>query len=149
MNWVIINTFRQDKMAAIFQMTFSNVFSWMFELTVIQHWFWQWFGTGQATSHYLNQWWPSIQMHICVTWRPQWVNINWAIKNQPEKNLIKIILSLKCIKNVCKTSAILFSLQYVNTIHKFLGYNSSRAIELMATCGKLYGGDGDKNVGTW
>ena len=76
----------QDKMAAIFQMTFSNVFCWMFKLTVFQHWFWQWLGTGQATSHYLNQWWPSILTHICVTW-PQWVNINWAIKNKPEKHL--------------------------------------------------------------
>ena len=27
----------------------------------------------QATSHYLNQWWLSLLMHICVTW-PQWVN---------------------------------------------------------------------------
>ena len=26
----------------------------------------------QATSHYLNQWWPSSTTHICVT-RPQWV----------------------------------------------------------------------------
>ena len=26
----------------------------------------------QATSHYLNQWWPSLVTHICVTW-PQWV----------------------------------------------------------------------------
>ena len=31
------------------------------------------FGTDQATSHYLNQWWPCLLMHICVTW-PQWVN---------------------------------------------------------------------------
>ena len=26
----------------------------------------------QATSHYLNQWWPSLPTHICIT-RPQWV----------------------------------------------------------------------------
>ena len=52
------------------------------------------------------------------------------------------------MKNVCKTSATLLSPQYVNTIHKFFGYNSTQAIELMATCGKLYSGDGDKNVGT-
>ena len=60
-------------MAAIFQTTFSNAFSsvkmyefrlrfhWglfrMVQLTIFQHWFRKWLGTGQATSHYLNQWW--------------------------------------------------------------------------------------------
>ena len=31
------------------------------------------FVTCQATSHYLNQWWPSLLMHICIT-RLQWVD---------------------------------------------------------------------------
>ena len=60
-------------MAAIFQTTLSNAFSWMkilefrlqfhwslflrFQLTIIQHWFRLWLGAVQATSHYLNQWW--------------------------------------------------------------------------------------------
>ena len=60
-------------MAAIFQTTFSNAFSWMkmfkfllrfhwslfprVQLTIFQHWFRFWLGTDQATSHYLNQWW--------------------------------------------------------------------------------------------
>ena len=63
----------RDKMAAIFQLTFSHAFSWMkmyefwlwfnwsvllrVRLTLFQHWFRQWLGTGQATSHCLNQWW--------------------------------------------------------------------------------------------
>ena len=63
----------RDKMAAIFQMTFSNAFSWMkmfkfrlrfhwslfprVQLTIFQHWFRKWLGTDQATSHYLNQCW--------------------------------------------------------------------------------------------
>ena len=35
------------------------------------------FGAGQATSHYLNQWWLNYTTHICVT-RPQWVDeIRW------------------------------------------------------------------------
>ena len=62
-----------DKMAAISQTTLSNPFSWMkifqfrikfdwslflrFQLTIFQHWFRWWLGAGQATSHYLNQWW--------------------------------------------------------------------------------------------
>ena len=41
------------------------------QLTIIQHWFRQWFGAEQGTSHYLNQWWHWWMMHICVT-RPQW-----------------------------------------------------------------------------
>ena len=27
------------------------------QITLFQHWFRQWLGAGQATSHYLNQWW--------------------------------------------------------------------------------------------
>ena len=27
------------------------------QLTLFQHWFRWWLGAGQATSHYLNQWW--------------------------------------------------------------------------------------------
>ena len=32
------------------------------QLTLFQHWF-----TGQAPSHYLIQWWPSLLTNICVT----------------------------------------------------------------------------------
>ena len=79
----------QDKMATILQ-TFSNAFSWIkmykfrlrfhwsffprVEFTIFQHWFRWWLGAVQATSHYLNQWWYSLLMCICVT-RPQWVNM--------------------------------------------------------------------------
>ena len=80
----------RDKIDAILQTTFSNAISWMkifefrlkfhwslflkVQLTIFQHWFRQWLGAEQATSHYLNQWWPSSTTHICVT-QPQWVNI--------------------------------------------------------------------------
>ena len=76
-------------MAAAFQTTFSNAFSWMkiasfwwkfhwnlfprVHLTIFQHWFREWLGACQATSHYLNQWCLILMTHICVT-RPQWVN---------------------------------------------------------------------------
>ena len=80
----------RDKMAAIFQTTLSNAFSWMkmlkfrlkfnwslflrVQLTIVHHWFRRWLGTDQATSHYLNQWWLDYwRIYICVT-RPQWVN---------------------------------------------------------------------------
>ena len=70
-----------DKMAAIFQRTFSNTFSWMkmnefqlkfhwslfprVKLTIFKHWFRLWLGADQAMM-------VSLLMHICVTW-PQWV----------------------------------------------------------------------------
>ena len=41
-------------------------------LTRRQHWFRWWFGAGQATNHYLNQWWRSSLTHI-RTIGPQWV----------------------------------------------------------------------------
>ena len=79
----------RDKVAANFQTTFSNAFSpmkmfefrlifhWILFLRVqfiiISHWFRWWLGAEQATSHYLNQWWPNLLTHICVS-RPQWVN---------------------------------------------------------------------------
>ena len=63
----------RGEMAASFQTTFSNTFSWMkmyefhlifhwslflrFKLTTFQHWFRKWLGADQATSHCLNQWW--------------------------------------------------------------------------------------------
>ena len=71
--WFGINTLRPRQMAAIFQTTFSNAFSWMkmyqfslrlhwslfprVKLTIFHPWFRQWLGADQATSHYLNQGW--------------------------------------------------------------------------------------------
>ena len=78
-------------MATVSQTTFSSAFSWskMFEfrmqfdwslflrvqLTISQHWFRQWLGAYQATSHYLNQSglpYRRVYHCICVT-RPQQV----------------------------------------------------------------------------
>ena len=63
----------RNKMAAIFQTTFSKSFSsvkiviywlkfhWSLSLRVqsiiFQHWCRKWLGTDQVTNHYLNQWW--------------------------------------------------------------------------------------------
>ena len=63
----------RDKMANISQTTFWNAFSWMkmckfrlrfywslflrVQLTICLHWFSQWVGAIQVTSHYLNQLW--------------------------------------------------------------------------------------------
>ena len=79
----------RDKMAAILQTIFSNQFSclkdtvlwykfhWnlfsMVQSKISQHWFTSWLGAGQAPSHYLNHWWPSLLIHICIT-QLWWVN---------------------------------------------------------------------------
>ena len=63
----------RDKISAIFPTTISTIFYCMkmnkfrlrfhwnllpgVQLTIFQHWFRKWHGAGQATSHYLNQWW--------------------------------------------------------------------------------------------
>ena len=79
-----------DKMATIlaeviFKRIFLNEmiellfkFHWNFlpgvQLTIRQHCFRLYrLGAKQATSHYLNQWWPSSLMHIYGT-RGRWVN---------------------------------------------------------------------------
>ena len=72
-----------DKMAAIWQTTFSSASSWMksfvfwfefhlsfflgVQLTIDQHWPRLWLGAEQATSHYLNQCRPSSLTHIYGT----------------------------------------------------------------------------------
>ena len=76
----------RDKMAAVFQTTFSNGFSWMksyefrlkfhwklflgVQLTIFQHWLREWLGAGHATSHYQNQWWLVYwRKYACVLLR--------------------------------------------------------------------------------
>ena len=78
----------QDKMANILQMTFWSALSYWKCLNFdqnstelpclgsnLQHVFRLWFGTEEATSHYLNHWWLSLLMHISLN-RPQWVETN-------------------------------------------------------------------------
>ena len=70
-------------MAAISQTIFLEAFSRMksflfglklhwglflgVKLTISEYWFRQWLGAEQATSHYLDQCWPSAPKHICET----------------------------------------------------------------------------------
>ena len=92
LSWVI--HWDLDKMATNFLTTFSNAcssmkmydfllrFHWSLfpgvQLTEFQHGFRWWLGAGQATIHYLNQWWLVFQSHIRVT-RPQRVNRYFTI----------------------------------------------------------------------
>ena len=78
-----------EKIATISQTIFSNAFSRMkglvywfeshwplflrVQLRISQHRFRKWLGAEQATSHYLNQCWPSSLSHICGA-RGRWGN---------------------------------------------------------------------------
>ena len=77
------------------QTAFWNAFSWLksfviwfefhwslllkVQLTISQHWFRNWLGAKQATSHYLNQCWPSSLMHICGTSGSRFNSSCWLI----------------------------------------------------------------------
>ena len=99
----LLTLWGRDKMAAIFQTTFSNRFSWMkmygfrltfhwslflgVQLTIFQYWSRWWLGADQATSHYLNQWWldyrrmyASLGLNELSTWFNFIKNIERDIK---------------------------------------------------------------------
>ena len=87
--WFLSTHWDQDKMATIFQMTFSNAFSWMkiYWFLLRFHWSlfpkcptenipalvqimaWHWSGDRPLSEPMM----VSLLMHICVT-LPQWVN---------------------------------------------------------------------------
>ena len=63
------------------------------QLTTSQHWFRQWLDTEQATSHYLNQSWPSPLMHVCVT------SGRCELKNKKSIWKTKYVLLFKSVTN--------------------------------------------------
>ena len=63
-----------------------------FQLTIFQHWFRKWLGTGQeATSHYLNQWWL-IYLHIykslILMQHPWWALLIFIHSAYQKKNIL-------------------------------------------------------------
>ena len=78
-----ITRWSRDQMNAIVQTTFSNVISCMkivtfrfkvhwnllanFQLRIFQHWSRKRLDADQVTSHNLDQWWPGLLTHTCVT----------------------------------------------------------------------------------
>ena len=102
----ILTHWGRDKMATVSQTTLSNAFSCMkilefrlifhrklflrVQLTIFQHWFRWWLGAGQATSHYLNQWWL----------------LNWCIYASLGPNELMYYIGIKVVQienDVCKT----------------------------------------------
>ena len=120
----------RNKMADIFQTTFSNAFSWMkmyefrlrfhwnlflrFELTIFQHWFRKWLGADQATSHYLNQWWLDLRriyaslglnelriVHLCFEYR-------WYIHGLAKNCINSIAGALESLQSYTRPSIYLW-----------------------------------------
>ena len=101
----------RDKMDAISQTTFSNAFSWMkmhgfrlrfhwslflrFKLTMFQHWFRQWLGAGQATSHYLNQW-SLVYWHIYAS-----PGLNELNLRKVDSNRSRLKDNMHTVHNLC------------------------------------------------
>ena len=77
----------QDKMDTISQTTCWILISWMkmfefrlkfhwslflrVQLTIFHHWFREWLGTVEATSHCLNQWWLDYRVNAAIPWKAQ------------------------------------------------------------------------------
>ena len=89
-----LQTTYSDAFSGIERCIFVCKFHWSLflrcQLTLSHHWFRQWLNAKQATSCYLNQWWLSLMMHICVT-RPRWVN-----KCREAASYFLILITTKC-----------------------------------------------------
>ena len=104
---VLLTHWGRDKMDAISQTTCSSAFSWMkmfdfllkfhwslflrVKLTKFQHWFTKWLGAGQATSHYLNQWWS-------VYWR---IYASLGLNELIVLRVLVYALGTEWVTNVC------------------------------------------------
>ena len=71
-------------------MYFDSNFNDVCSLIDMNSWFRWWHGTTQATSHYLNQWWPGTMSPYVVTW-PQWVK---TIHYQVAGNFVPLYIPL-------------------------------------------------------
>ena len=114
-------------MDAILMTIFSHACSWMkmfqfiikyhwslfpmVQLTNIPafHWFRSWLGAEQATSHYLNQWWPRLPTYIGTTWQP------WVQNNSLKPQYIGM-----CFAVVPVQSHFLERIVFVFEFHKFV-----------------------------
>ena len=68
----------RDKMTAISRHERQLLhFDLMVQLAKNPHWFKWWLGVEQATNHYLNQWWPSLLIHIYASFSPSELKNKW------------------------------------------------------------------------
>ena len=77
----------------------------MVQLTISPHWFSQWLGAEQVSSHYLNQYWPCSLTHICGT-RGRWVKVYYIIpgesfSNFAQSTVVWMWCSLHSFRIVC------------------------------------------------
>ena len=117
--WIVPLTYLplEDKMTVISQKIFSDAFLWMqsfvfwltflwslflkVQLKITQHWFEKWLDAEKATSHYLNQCWPSSLTHICGT-RGRWAHFTYAVT--PNKSyllsIVEVTSGFYCVVNL-------------------------------------------------
>ena len=70
---------------------------YLFQWIKCQHWFRQWLGTWQVTSHYLNQCWPRSERLHGIT-RPKWMKcLGICVTSFKLKwDLLCVLLRSKC-----------------------------------------------------
>ena len=109
-----------DKMIDILHTTFSCAFSWMF--CVLIHILRKFVPkvsvhnksasvqvrAKQATSHYLNQRWPSLVTHICIT-QSRWVNLIkcyfWFVLRHSNWNTLLMSSPVQCLSGYSPRTA--------------------------------------------
>ena len=120
-NASVLKDWGRDKMAAIFQTTYSNAFSWMeifkLQLTIFQHWFIYWLGADQATSHYPNQWksaYSCIYASLCLNELNLWMYVStiiymYCLWNVPRQTSFLVI-------NMCYIHVLIDSVSMFHTV---------------------------------
>ena len=140
-----------DKMNAILQTTLSNAFSWItmlefrlefhwnlflgVQFTIFQHWFREWLGADQATSHYLNQWWLNyrrifaslglieLTKPLIFHWFSVWLWHIWFLSNEDAAVLMSRFLFHRFKNSICGErqlySCLFFHVNYVGNNNYF------------------------------
>ena len=86
--------------------------------TTFQHWFRYWYGTGQPTSHYLNQWWLVCWRIYASFIRPQWVKVCKEPKVEQYSNKIKLSSVKETIQSLL-VSCVSTQKTYLKTWHMY------------------------------
>ena len=137
-------------MKLVFKLKFHWSLFLRVQLTMIHHLFRKWLGTCLVPSHYLNQWWPSLLMHTCVT-RPQWVNtcilkpgvaylhqwttsLHWSTKMEPMLNNWPISTS---ILNFIDLNLIMWSGMKIFKMPQIITFSDTVTSTFDLTCGGI------------
>ena len=143
----------REKMDAMSLTTILNAFSWMkifkvrlkfrwslfpkVQLINFQHWFRQWLGAVQATSHDLNQWWSVYQSFRHVTcwidspWSPLCIQLQWEVRFCIRYAQLFVTIHLKSFKKSSSSYKLQTAIVTTNITHELLQKTSK-------ACGKYW-----------